>query len=40
MLDRMKQDNPHLRIETAAHISYPEFAQLLRRTKVFVSPLG
>lgn len=39
-LDRIRGANPHLRIETATHIAYPEFVQLLRRTKIFVSPLG
>lgn len=39
-LERMRRANPHLRIEIATHVAYPEFVQLLRRTKIFVSPLG
>mmetsp|Transcript_17442 Transcript_17442/g.52320 ORF Transcript_17442/g.52320 Transcript_17442/m.52320 type:complete len:790 (-) Transcript_17442:726-3095(-) len=39
-LERIREANPELRIEMAAHISYPEFVQLLRSSKIFVSPLG
>ena len=39
-LENLKSRNPDLRIEVAAHISYGEFVQLLRSTKIFISPLG
>lgn len=39
-LDRIRKANPQLRIETAAHVSYPEFVELLRNCKIFISPLG
>ena len=31
---------PDLTVVLAEHLSYSEFAQLLRRSKIFVSPLG
>ena len=31
---------PELTVVLAEHLSYSEFAQLLRRSKIFVSPLG
>ena len=39
-LAAIQKRNPKLHIKTAAQIAYPEFVQLLRSTKVFISPLG
>lgn len=39
-LEAIRKRNPELRIKVAAHISYGEFVQLLRTTKIFISPLG
>ena len=39
-LENLKSRNPDMRIVVAAHISYAEFVQLLRSTKIFISPLG
>jgi hypothetical protein len=31
---------PELNVVLGEHLTYGEFAQLLRRSKIFVSPLG
>ena len=39
-LKKSKDAHPELTVELPDRLKYPEFAQLLRRTKLFISPWG
>ena len=39
-LEKFKAAHPELTVEMPERMHYPDFAQLLRRTKLFISPWG